>query len=696
MPGEGVPQPRPAPEPPRRAPLLGPAPGSDARPSQQVQCRFDLGAAFALNKSLKGSRWTQFNGSASLEATHRPATKLLVAVLAIFHVQVFVSSLVVGVRLFDRGHKTWAAMVLTFVMLPQALLAVSSVQKGDMRMAVLSVLALSYYVACFESWQLVDFTKGFSAQSQITALFGSLPLFMQQSYLMLNTHFVAQHCEEAFDRVCTGQCTRLPPQYGASFSRLLCDQSNTKRGDVPVNSTECWAWYAYCVDTCVATEFLAEKQLAEDAFVRMLGDTSAWTLGELRKSSKRRAKAKADFDQVMEEDSTAWSVTGCDPQASTYTQLFAAIDPDLPGSALLSRVRSLRSRVLLMYTQILSLTSSAMSLAGALTLRAVQTDRRTTGGGTRERVYEALGFFGHYIVDICATAGALSFFVSATPCRRRAVILGCIAAVFQVLVHRARSLQQLAWYKRTGWGLAHMFISPLSRLPSAPDLKAPLMRSLLRLRSIAQVMLALIGFWYKSEQDPRGYSAWAVELALCLLIAMAAFAMTFLPGPKAAWSIQWDDMSRDRRVLQYLQSADMRRMWRSWRRWKPLARSQRQAALGAGHTAGPARLASHILAFLDEDATVLGQSDGEEEQEEEDEEAHSAVCPGLPTEATPAGCEVPVAPPPPAEPPESASARAAGAAAAPLEGGAGVPVVVATMTTAGSDLPAAAQVRAAG
>lgn len=571
-------------------------------------------------------RWSQLDVARdrALKATASAANKSLIAFLGVFRAQVFVMEIFVAFKLQDLGHTAWASLVLCFALLPGALLCISFVQKGRRQAALLAALGLGFHSACWESWKIADFTKEFVVASDVSTVFDSLPQFMLQSYLMLHNHFIGQQCEEAFDKTCTEQCLLLPRKFGKYFTRFDCELLPASGGQgtptqKKIEPQECWEWYTYCIDACAATEYLRQKQQAEDAFAKLLRNSGSWNMQDFLANRRWRKKAKADFQEVMEEDSNSWVAAGCDAQASTYEFLFPDVPQDTPVNAARSMAQSLNFQVLLMYSQMLSLASSALSLAGTLTLRVVQADKRICGGSRREWVAEALGFYVHYLLDICSTAGSLTFFVCGTSSAMRSGMFLGIALISVVRFNQSPAFKKLVWYKRAGCAVAHCVISPLARMPSAPDMDAELGCHLLKARVAAQGLLAVLGFYGMTQQDPAGLAVWATDTVICFAVAIAALAATFIRGPAAIWSDQWDQMTLDRRIMKFVLRTDGRLVRRVWRRWAllPCSRQDSQAPV-AGIPGGGNRLLlqwqpsppdDHILAFMEEQDHAFPGSD---------------------------------------------------------------------------------------
>eukprot|EP00932_Pfiesteria_piscicida_P006189 SRR837773.16115.p1 GENE.SRR837773.16115~~SRR837773.16115.p1 ORF type:complete len:652 (-),score=135.56 SRR837773.16115:18-1973(-) len=530
--------------------------GGDAVDKEITECRASLQAE--LRSSVKGERRLSF--TANIDNAHvkswQTYTRFMLAACAWFYLQDNVLDVIVAWELYERQHEVWALLMVIFIFLPVVMLVCVNFQLKRYKHAAAALVGLSIYLEMKESWAIGVETRDLIRETDVHMIFQTIPQFVIQSQLILQSHYLAKRCEETFDVVCAEQCTAVPGMQHAEFSRFTCSRE-------PATSN-CWDWYGRCIASCPAMQLLKQKIEAEEAYVK------AWMSlkpGAITDAKAQKRKASERFQEAMEEDSQAWARNYCDAQASGLTEL---VDPRTGAI-----IQTLRRSVFLLWMQLPALMSAGLTIALSRAFRTVD-ERSDYNIAVVSWVMQLASFGFHFLFDIFAVAGSISLYYAATnDAYNLRIVAGLvIVAVFQLTVRRKGIYEMSHWSRRILAGFAYILMSPLARLPACKPLRAEQVRALLRLRVAMQIGLSVVGF-IRLTSHTSNKSEFQKELALSVFMIAFAVLFTNTPGTSTVWTAQWDVVTRRFLMAKDLVKFDNRSKFRALRCWKAYIKSEK-------------------------------------------------------------------------------------------------------------------------
>eukprot|EP00405_Crypthecodinium_cohnii_P012853 CAMPEP_0206439018 /NCGR_PEP_ID=MMETSP0324_2-20121206/11968_1 /ASSEMBLY_ACC=CAM_ASM_000836 /TAXON_ID=2866 /ORGANISM="Crypthecodinium cohnii, Strain Seligo" /LENGTH=638 /DNA_ID=CAMNT_0053906573 /DNA_START=171 /DNA_END=2084 /DNA_ORIENTATION=+ len=475
-------------------------------------------------------------------------TRVMMVVTAVFYFQDKVLDIFVCTQMIQQNHETWGYIMAFFVVLPFILLFVVNVQLKRTRQALLGLIGISIYFEIRDCWPLGVNSRELIRETDVHMIFSAIPQFMIQSQIVLQSHYLARKCQEAFDVVCTSQCTAIPHNYTTEVSRASCES---------VNTAECWGYYEACLPTCAALELL---QVKEDASRKYRESLLSFDLGKIQAASAATAKASKRMETAMAEDSKSWDTNFCDAQASGLTN----VTNPFTGNS----VQTIKRSVFLLNMQLPSLIASGISIAATRGLRVVD-ERADPDIEMKPWIIQVCSFAFHFLFDIFAMCGAISLFYASTTDEPylRLIVSVVLVLIFQFAVKWTRIYHNSHWTRRVLPAGMYIMMSPMAKLPACRALFATQIRALLRLRFCVQIALGIWGFGRLADDSSDKLQYYK---ELCLAFGFAAFAIlcTRLPGTAEVWGNQWDSVTARSEMTEDLKAFERRKEQKAYEHWR--------------------------------------------------------------------------------------------------------------------------------
>lgn len=477
-------------------------------------------------------------------------TRFTLVICAILLVQDSILDALVAYELHEKEHEVWAYAYIFFILLPPVLLVLINAQVRRFKMAAYALFGFSIFVELRDSWELGVETRFYTRETDLRMIFQTIPQFFIQSQLVLSSHFLAKRCEEAFDLVCTAQCSLVDGVVQAPFTRFSCQTLNFHTQDAGADE-KCWANYAVCMKNCAAFELLDIKCKADEDYIRSWTKLKSSVVAKLKVRKKLAAQA---FQEAMLEDAPAWGTSFCDAKGSGVQMLMVpGMDAGIP---------TLHRSVFFLWTQLPAMFSAALTIALSRAFRTVD-ERSDENIETKAWIIRLCSFGFHFLFDMFALCGGLAIYLAATHHRplERGISFLVVIILFQVVVNRVGIYRNKTMYRRVMAGMVYILLSPLVRLPSFKPLTAYQIRVLLRTRVVLQIALCTVGLARMGTTlaNKTPFQEFKKELSACFYFIVGGIIFTNTPGTNEVWGKHWDITTRDYLTSKELTKFDNRR-----------------------------------------------------------------------------------------------------------------------------------------